>query len=58
MQPKNKDIDLTKVSYYGVMKFIKVHIIFNFTLKYRNVSSDFTGSIFDEAIEEIALKND
>ena len=48
---KNKDIDLTKVSYYSVMKFIKIHIILYFTLKDQKISSDFIGSIFDKLIE-------
>ena len=40
------------------MKFIRVHIIVNYTLKDDNISDIYIVSIFDEVIEESVLKYD
>ena len=40
------------------MKFIRVHIIVNYTLEDDNISDIYIVSIFDEVIEESVLKYD
>ena len=40
------------------MKFIRVHIIVNYTLDVDNISDIYIGSIFDESIKESVLKNE
>ena len=40
------------------MKFIRVHIIVNYTLEDNNISDIYIVSIFDEVIEESVLKYD
>ena len=37
--------------------FMKTHIILNYSLNDNNVSSDYIGSIYDDIIEELVLKN-
>ena len=40
-----------------MMKFMKIHITLNYTIDKNDVSSDYTGSIYDEVIEESSLRN-
>ena len=40
-----------------MMKFMKIYITLNYTIDKNDVSSDYTGSIYDEVIEESSLRN-
>ena len=40
-----------------MMKFMKIHITLNYTIDKNDVSSNYTGSIYDEVIEESSLRN-
>ena len=56
-QRKDNLIDFAECSYSSMMKFMKKNITLNYTIDNNNVSSDYTGSIYDRVIEESLLKN-
>ena len=49
-------IDLAKCSYNSMMKFMKIHIILNYTIDNNSVSSNYIELVYDVVIEESLLK--